>query len=308
MNIAAQSIIHKIHLQHNENSFYIKRDDLLPFSFGGNKARKVKYFFEEILSGDYGAVITYGSGSSNHCRVVANMAASNGKKCYIVSPEEEYHETFNSLMVKKFGASIIKTPLNNVSETIDNLFSELSSEKPYFIPGGGHGNLGTQAYVDAYYEICDFEKQNNIYFDYIFHACGTGTTQAGLVCGAALNDDKNRNIIGISIARANPRCKQVVENSVTDYLSSVQYSKQYPSVVVDDSYISGGYAKYNKEIVSCVNDLLIENGIPLNTTYTGKAFWGMKEYISKNDIRCKNVLFLHTGGCPLFFDDFEGIK
>lgn len=30
---------------YGENSFYIKRDDLLPFSFGGNKVRIAQEFF-----------------------------------------------------------------------------------------------------------------------------------------------------------------------------------------------------------------------------------------------------------------------
>lgn len=32
------------------NKLYIKRDDLVPYSFGGNKARKGVLFFEEILN------------------------------------------------------------------------------------------------------------------------------------------------------------------------------------------------------------------------------------------------------------------
>ncbi len=48
--------------------------------------------------------------------------------------------------------------------------------------------------------------------------------------------------------------------------------------------------------------MLIEEGIPLDTTYTGKAFWGgMKEYIKKNKVAGENILFIHTGGTPLFF-------
>ena len=31
-----------------QNNIYIKRDDLFPFSFGGNKARKAVNFFKEI--------------------------------------------------------------------------------------------------------------------------------------------------------------------------------------------------------------------------------------------------------------------
>jgi D-cysteine desulfhydrase len=44
------------------------------------------------------------------------------------------------------------------------------------------------------------------------------------------------------------------------------------------------------------------NGIPLDPIYTGKAFWGMKEYIKDMQMAGKNILFIHTGGTPLFFD------
>ena len=291
------------------NSLYIKRDDLLPFSFGGNKARKAIYFFEEIFNGGFDSVVTYGSNSSNHCRVVANACAKNKLRCYIISPEENYNETFNSLLVKKFGAEIIKAPLEKISQTIDTTMENLSkNSKPYFIQGGGHGNLGTMAYVDAYREICDYENQNGIYFDYIFHASGTGTTQAGLICGAALTNDPKRKIVGISIARKTPRGKQVVEQSVEEYLKSVNYNGENPYVIFDDSYICGGYGKYNEQVLNCIDEVMASEGIPLNRTYSGKAFWGMQEYIKKENITNKNILFINTGSSPLFFDDLGDIK
>lgn len=69
-----------------KNTFFIKRDDLIPFSFGGNKARKAKYIFDDILQSNYNVVVTYGSKVSNHCRVISNLCAKNGIKCIIVSP------------------------------------------------------------------------------------------------------------------------------------------------------------------------------------------------------------------------------
>ena len=295
--------IHKISTKFLDNCFFVKRDDLLPFSFGGNKARKAIYFFEEILNGGFDTVVTYGSSSSNHCRVVANACAKYELNCYIISPEENYNETFNSLLVKKFGAKIIKAPLVKIASTIDEVMNKLSKDcRPYFIEGGGHGNLGTKAYVDAYKEICNYEKENNIYFDYIFHASGTGTTQAGLVCGAALEKDTNRKIVGISIARKNPRGKQVVRKSVEDFLKSVNYSGDMPDVIFDDSYICGGYGEYNEQIINCIDSVMASEGIPLNRTYSGKAFWGMKEYLRKENVTNKNILFINTGGTPLFFD------
>ena len=55
------------------NRLWMKREDLIPFSFGGNKARKVQLFLREIEQSACDSVVTYGSGSSNHCRVVANI-------------------------------------------------------------------------------------------------------------------------------------------------------------------------------------------------------------------------------------------
>ena len=135
-----------------QNNIYIKRDDLFPFSFGGNKARKAVNFFKEIDNGDFDTVVTYGSSSSNHCRVISNMATVRNIPCYIISPEEASEPTYNSKMMQLFGAEITTVPVDEVSRTIDEKLAELREcgRKPYFIPGGGHGNLGTQAYVDCY--------------------------------------------------------------------------------------------------------------------------------------------------------------
>lgn len=211
--------IEKMCFKHNDNNLYIMRDDLIPFSFGGNKARKAKLFFGDLESQKSDYVVTYGSSSSNHCRIIANIAASKGIKCVIVSPIETSKSTYNSKMMELFGADIISCKVSEVKDTIDGEISRLTEEgcKPYFIQGGGHGNLGTKAYIEAYEEIRNFELENNIKFDYIFHTSGTGTTQAGLVCGKLLNKD-DKQIIGISNARKNPYGGQVVLDSVNSYL------------------------------------------------------------------------------------------
>lgn len=47
------------------------------------------------------------------------------------------------------------------------------------------------------------------------------------------------------------------------------------------------------------------DGVYLDMTYTGKAFYGMMKYLQEKNIQGKNILFLHTGGLPLFFDFLE---
>ncbi len=295
-------------LSNNKNSIYIKREDFIPFSFGGNKARKAKYFFKEIDSLSCDCVVTYGSSSSNHCRVIANMAASKNLHCYIISPEEASSETYNKKLMSLFDAKIITVPINNVHDTIENLLSELREDgfNPYFIEGGGHGNLGTQAYVDCYNEIRVYEQQNNIFFDYIFFASGTGTTHAGLVCGQLINNDTPRKIIGISIARTNPRGRQIVIDSIKSYFNcnNIICNDDIISdaTIILDDYICGGYGKFDHQIQGDIKSVLMKFGIPMDSTYTGKAYTGMMAYIEKGTITGKNILFIHTGSAPLFFD------
>lgn len=289
------------------NQVYIKREDLIPFSFGGNKARKAQLFFEEIDSGEYDCVVTYGSSSSNHCRVIANMAAARNMACYIISPQDASERTYNSDLMNAFGAEITVCPVDQVHDTIEAKLASLRacSRNPYFIAGGGHGNLGTQAYVDCYEEICQFERQNHIHFDYIFHASGTGTTQAGLICGQLIHRD-HRKIIGISIARKNPRGRNVVLESVRDYLSEhgmpVTADLIESATLFKDDYVGHGYSLCTAEVENIAKAAMLRYGIPLDTTYTGKAFHGMMDYIEKSSLTEKNILFIHTGGTPLFFD------
>ena len=285
------------------NRLYIKREDMIPYSFGGNKARKGLLFFDEIDKGDYDCVVTYGSSHSNHCRVIANMAAQRNMPCFIIGPEEVSDITYNSVMMDMLGAHITTVPVETVSKTIDDKINELKEQgkKPYFIAGGGHGNIGTQAYVDCYNEIKEYERSNDVFFDYVFFASGTGTTHAGLVCGQILNEDE-RKIIGISIARKNPRGRDVVIESIKEYLGRNDTKIDEKTVFIDD-YTGDGYGKDNEEINQVIEDIFTDYGIPLDSTYTAKAFLGMKKYIDKHDIKDKNILFIHTGGTPLFFDD-----
>lgn len=290
----------------NNNSLYIKREDMIPYSFGGNKARKGFYYFNVIDARKYDCVVTYGSSHSNHCRIIANMAVIRNMPCYIVEPNEASNITYNSKLVELFNAEKIKTPLNKVHDAIQDKLYELKNmgRTPYFIQGGGHGVIGTQAYVDCYREIKNYENTNKIFFDYIFLASGTGTTHAGLVCGQIMNGDE-RQIIGISVARKNPYGKDVVIDSVREYLQGSYKGEIQEKVWFIDAYIAQGYGGKNREIEEVIKQVMVQYGIPLDGTYTGKAFWGMQKYIETEKIKNKKILFIHTGGTPLFFDDLR---
>lgn len=303
-----RTLIQELTDNYGSNRLYMKRDDFVPFSFGGNKARKAAEFYQEIKRTSPDVVMTYGSNSSNHCRIIANMAAGMGISCHIISPEENRERLYNTRLVQDFGAIIETCPVTKVAETIEkrkNAYWE-AGKTPYFIAGGGHGNCGTEAYVKAYREIEQYEKEHQIYFDYIFHASGTGTTQAGLVCGSLLSNDEKRRIVGISIAREAERGRSVVKESVREYLGE-RFDHLYneKSLIFTDAYRCGGYGCYTEEVAETIETVMKREGIAMDTTYVGKAFHGMLAYLEAQDVQNKKVLFVHTGGGPLFFDGLE---
>jgi D-cysteine desulfhydrase len=303
-----QTPIHPLKFNDGLNTFYIKRDDLLPFSFGGNKVRIAQKYFKDMDKKGCNCIIAYGNSRSNICRVIANMSKAKGIPCLVISPAYESGErveTNNSIFVKVMGAQIIPCIKSDVAATVAKVMSDCRAQglKPYYIYGDiyGKGNekVAVQAYVEAYEEIILYEEENNIVFDYIFHASGTGTTQTGLICGSLLHGD-DRKIIGISVARDAERGYDVIADNILAYMERQEDTAKI--IHFEDKYVAGGYGNYNNQIEDIIKRILYKDGIPLDPTYTGKAFWGMTEYLKEHLIEGKNILFIHTGGIPLFFD------
>ena len=69
-------------LEKNENRLYIKREDLLPFSFGGNKARKAALFLQDIKkkNADYNKTLRKQARDVNTLK--AQISALEGVKLF----------------------------------------------------------------------------------------------------------------------------------------------------------------------------------------------------------------------------------
>ncbi len=63
----------------------VKRDDGIPFAFGGNKVRKMSLVAAAALSQGADTLITCGGVQSNHARVTAITAAKLGLRCILVA-------------------------------------------------------------------------------------------------------------------------------------------------------------------------------------------------------------------------------
>ena len=107
------------------------------------------------------------------------------------------------------------------------------------------------------------------------------------MCGKILNND-SKTIIGISVARNKTRGIKIIADSINDYLGRDIKNIEDQVIFLDD-YIGDGYAKKNEIIEITIKQVMNKYGIPLDSTYTGKAFYGMTDYIKKHNIKDKNI-------------------
>lgn len=311
-----QSQFCEIHdLTGNGNRIHIMREDLLPFSMGGNKVRIADEFFEDMERKGCDTMIAYGSISSNLCRVIANRCFQKKIPCYIIcsgkAKDGGVDETANSRLMCMLNGKMVYCDSSHIAETVEKTMKEIeeTGHRPYYIYGNkwGTGNEGVSAaaYAKAYSQIQSYECETGVQFDYIFHASGTGATQAGLICGHLLAGDHIR-IMGILISsREYNRAVNVIKDGMRDYFlrAGKEYKEAYEKEIhLLTDYTKGGYGIYDEDILRCIRQEFGINSLALDPIYTGKAFWGMKQYIQREELREKNILFIHTGGTPLFYD------
>ena len=290
----------------NKNKIYIKRDDLTEPTLGGNKVRKLEFFLAEAKEKNADYIVTYGAAQSNHCRLTVSMANKLGfNVLLILAKSNQFNYNGNFLIYDLYDTEIVWTNTNEVPETIDATLKNLEKKghKPYFIQGGGHGDLGTHAYKTTFDEIVKQEQSMNVNFNHIFHASGTGTTQAGLIAGDLIQGSE-KSITGISIARNKERGTEVIRESILSYLVNFypEIKENTYNINFIDRYVGKGYADIYPQITETIKNVAKTSSILLDPVYTGKAFYGMIDYMKLNDIRKQNILFIHTGGIPLLFN------
>lgn len=297
-----------IQIPDEKNSIYIKRDDLFPFSFGGNKVRIALEFINDMKKQGKDCIVGYGNARSNLSRALANLCYQFKIPCHIISPADEDGtriDTYNSKMVLSCDAKFHYCRKTNVKETVESVLNDIRKEglKPYYIYGDSTGKGNEHTPMLAYAKLYEEIKGQ---YDYIFLATGTGMTQGGLLAGKAINNGTEK-IIGISVARSAAQEIEVLRKSLECFSDRIQKIENY-EINVEDAYLCDGYGTYNRQIEKTIHQQLICNGMPLDPTYTGKAFWGMQDYLNRKCITGKKVLFIHTGGTPLFFDYMNGIQ
>ena len=284
---------------------FIKRDDVIPFGFGGNKVRKLEYVAAAALAAQADTLITCGGLQSNHARVTAAAAARLGLHAALVLNGVAPDETRgNTLLDELLGAEIHYVPdrrarASRMRELADEFRQK--GKRPFEIPLGASTSLGAIGFVRALYELVD----RGVRPDVIVHSTSSGGTQAGLLAGCALAGIRAR-VIGVSAddppAVLERGIREIVEGmtSLID-IDPVSVLRSHPPVV-DDRFVGQGYGIETAASREAMELVAQTEGIFLDPTYTAKAMAGLIAMIRDGTCRTdETVVFWHTGGLPGIF-------
>ena len=302
---------------------FIKRDDLTGLAFGGNKSRKLEFIIADVLRKKADAIITWAGVQSNWCLQTAAAAKKYGIIPLLIlyrtyDQKEEFDGNLFLDFILDAEIRIKKTERGKVIQEseVEEALAEAVKEvedwgrSPYIAPIGGSllgGSmdkpLGAIAYVDAFLEIAQQAAERDIKVDYVIHATGSGSTQAGLVFGAKAISPET-TVIGISVSEGKEAMGKDVLTIAqdTEKALGLELGMNGDDIIVLDEYIGEGYGIVNKDVSQAIRFVAQKEGIFLDPVYTGKAWMGLMDLMQKGYFKPDDsIVFLHTGGTPALF-------
>lgn len=282
---------------------FVKRDDAIPFGFGGNKVRKLQLVAADARARGADTLITVGGVQSNHMRATAATATRLGMKCVLVAngtaPEKP---RANALLDSLLGAEVhYVSSREERSPRMRELAERLRIEgrTPYEVPLGASTPLGAAAFAKAVGELLG-QMPRGVVPDVIVHASSSGGTQAGLAAGCALHRLSTR-VIGVSADDPSSSIEAEVRRIVAglgamlgtdgDALARSLHTQ------TDDCFVGEGYgvpsaASRDAQMMAARTEALF-----VDHTYTAKALAALIAYARAGMFRAdETVVFWHTGG------------
>jgi 1-aminocyclopropane-1-carboxylate deaminase/D-cysteine desulfhydrase-like pyridoxal-dependent ACC family enzyme len=289
----------------------VKRDDQTGLAFGGNKTRKLELLVAEAQANGARMLVTAGAVQSNHCRQTAAAAAHFGLDCILVlSGEKPPAFSGNLLLDQLFGAELVYVQPEERDQRLKEAFQNAwdKGRRPYLVPYGGSSPTGAAAYALAMGELMEQCRQANMEGcppDWIVFPSSSGGTQAGLILGARLYGYLGK-VLGISVDEPADVLKARVAmlSGMTADLLAERMAFSPEDVLVEDSYLGGGYGVLGEPEREAIRLFARLEGLLVDPVYTGRAAAGLIDLIRKGFFpRGETVLFWHTGGTPALFAD-----
>ncbi len=288
---------------------WIKRDDMLGLTPGGNKTRKLEFLVADALAKGADTLVTCGAPQSNHCRATLSAAVKEGLKCRFVIEERvansyKQDASGNNFLFRLMGVEAVtvvpggSSMVDAMNRVVDELAA--SGRKGYVIPGGGSNAIGGLGYVACAQELQQQFFEQGVRIDRIVVGSGSSGTHGGLLAGF-LGNRIDIPILGIGVSRDPADQDPLVLNEAQAVANLLGLDMQVPreAVVTFGEYWRPKYSVPNARMVEAVQMLARTEAVLLDPVYTGKVMAGLIGLSRNGTLRKgENVLFIHTGGMP----------
>ena len=289
---------------------WIKREDLLPLAFGGNKLRSLEYLVGAALAEGADCLVTTGRRWSNHARLTAAAGARAGLPVHLVlsgPPTDPPNPAIG--LDELLGATIHQSTTADRAERtalLERVVADLraTGHRPSVIATGGGTVTGAIGQVVAGIELVADAAARAIDIDEVVVPSATGGTQAGLLVGlrTAGSTAVVRGVAVTPLDDVRPAIGRLVDAlggipglaAVTD-----------AEIVLDDTQLGSGYGRRTEAADEATRLLARTEGILVDPIYTAKALAGLVAEVRSGRLDGRRVVFWHAGGTPGLFEPLD---
>ena len=289
---------------------WAKREDCNSgLAYGGNKVRKLEYLAADALASGCDTLVSIGGVQSNHTRQVAAVAAHLGLACVLVQehwvdwPDAVYDKVGNILLSRLMGADVRLDPAGfdiGIRRSWEDALASVAAAggTPYAIPAGASdhplGGLGFARWAD---EVAAQERELGVFFDTVVVCSVTGSTQAGMVAGFAL-EDRERTILGIDGSATVAQTREQIMRIARTTGEAIGVDRDLDVVLLDEWH-AGTYGIPDAKTIEAIRLCARLEGVLTDPVYEGKSMAALIDLVRDERIEPgSRVLYAHLGGQP----------
>jgi len=292
---------------------WAKREDCNSgLAFGGNKVRKLEYLAAEAIAQGCDTLVSIGGIQSNHTRQVAAVAAHLGLSAVLVQEhwvdwrDSLYDKVGNILLSRILGADVRIVDAGfdigfrpSWEEAIESV--KARGGKPYAIPAGASDHpLGGYGFARWAMEVQEQERALGVFFDTIIVCSVTGSTQAGMIAGFALQE-RSRRVLGIDASATVEKTREQVARIARRTAGAIGLGRELEDeeIVLLDEWHGGRYGVPDEKTIEAIRLCARLEGMLTDPVYEGKSMAALIDLVRSGRIaEGSRVLYAHLGGQP----------
>jgi 1-aminocyclopropane-1-carboxylate deaminase/D-cysteine desulfhydrase-like pyridoxal-dependent ACC family enzyme len=302
---------------------WIKREDLGPLAFSGNKLRNLEFLLGAAIAAGADTIVTSGRRWSNHCRLTAAAGARLGLRVEIVVSGPVVEHSPNLELIRLLGATVHQARSDERGEretlvaqvTAD---AERSGRQVSVIPLGGSDATGAWGQVLGALEAYEQAAAHGFHADAIVLPSATGGTQAGLTVGSALAAARRTGhhgtaptrVIGVAVAHPVAQLRPHVDELVAELRGMAGMAAGPDALAAlefDDTQLGAGYGVPTSASEEAASLLARSEGVLVDPVYTAKGLAGLIGLVRAGGLDGRSAIFWHGGGLPALFESLDSV-